>query len=89
MAEQSVVFELEMPTGGSVEVVRHRFGASPQPRVAIVSGIRGDAPEGMRIALALMMFLQENLKYEQRRNSDVPRSKSKSIFFLSAIIIAD
>ena len=60
MAEQSVVFELEMPTGGSVEVVRHRFGSSPQPRVAIVSGIRGDAPEGMRIALALMMFLQEN-----------------------------
>ena len=57
MAVQSVVFEIEMPTGGSVEVVRHRFGSDSQPRVAIVSGIRGDAPEGMRIALAVMMLV--------------------------------
>ena len=65
MAEQSVVFEIEMPTGGSVEVVRHRFGSMSRPRVAIVSGIRGDAPEGMRIALALMMFLKNHEQHMQ------------------------
>ena len=60
MAEQNVVFEIEMPTGGSVEVVRHRFGNVSMPRIAIVSGIRGDAPEGMRIALSLIDFLKQN-----------------------------
>lgn len=60
MPKQSVVFEIEMPTGGSIEVIRHRFGSTALPRVAIVSGIRGDTPEGMRIALSLMNFLKEN-----------------------------
>ena len=57
MATQSTIFEVEMPTGGSASIVRHRFG-SEHPRVAIVAGIRGDTPEGMRIALSLIQFLQ-------------------------------
>jgi predicted deacylase len=60
MADQSNIFEIEMPTGGSASVVRHRFGKKDSPRLAIVSGIRGDTPEGIRIALSLIEFLRKN-----------------------------
>lgn len=39
-----------MPTGDVVQIVRRRFGQAPGPRVAVVAGIRGDAPEGIRVA---------------------------------------
>ena len=60
MATQSTIFEVEMPTGGSACVVRHRFGGREHPRVAIVAGVRGDTPEGMRVALKLIQFLQSH-----------------------------
>jgi predicted deacylase len=46
------VIRVELPSGGEVEVVRRRFGTGGAGtlRVAIVAGIRGDAPEGIRVA---------------------------------------
>lgn len=48
----SAVIRVEVPSGGEVEVVRRRFGTEGAggPRVAIVAGMRGDAPEGIRVA---------------------------------------
>jgi len=39
-----------MPTGDRVDIVRRRFQAGEGPRVVLVAGIRGDAPEGIRVA---------------------------------------
>ena len=62
MSEKRTVFQIELPTGGDVGVIRHRFGdpKSNGIRIAVVAGIRGDTPEGMRIAVSLMRFLQEH-----------------------------
>lgn len=47
-----------MPTGDTVDVVRRRFtGARPGKRVVLVAGIRGDAPEGIRVAHEVAEFL--------------------------------
>ena len=55
---QAQVFHtLSMPSGGSVPVKRYRFG-KPGKRVAFVAGIRGDAPEGIRVAFRLMKDLE-------------------------------
>ena len=59
MPQKKSIFEIELPTGGEISVVRHRFGSAERPRVSIVSGIRGDTPEGMRVTLELIHFLQE------------------------------
>ena len=67
MAQKKNIFEIELPTGGEVSVVRHRFGTSDHPRVSIVSGIRGDTPEGMRITLDLIHFLKK--KEDELRQS--------------------
>jgi uncharacterized protein len=39
-----------MPTGDRVDIVRRRFKGADGPRVVLVAGIRGDAPEGIRVA---------------------------------------
>jgi len=39
-----------MPTGDKVDIVRRRFRGGEGPRVVLVAGIRGDAPEGVRVA---------------------------------------
>ena len=39
-----------MPTGDRVDIVRRRFKGAEGPRVVLVAGIRGDAPEGIRVA---------------------------------------
>jgi predicted deacylase len=39
-----------MPTGDQVDIVRRRFRGGDGPRVVLVAGIRGDAPEGIRVA---------------------------------------
>jgi uncharacterized protein len=48
----SAVIRVELPSGGELQIVRRRFGAGGEdaPRVVIVAGIRGDAPEGIRVA---------------------------------------
>jgi len=59
MSQKKNIFAIELPTGGEISVLRHRFGHQKSPRVSIVSGIRGDTPEGIRIILELMHFLKE------------------------------
>lgn len=44
---------VELPTGEEVAVHRRRFGTGMAPRVAIVAGVRGDTPEGTRVAHAV------------------------------------
>ncbi|MEC7984764.1 MAG: succinylglutamate desuccinylase/aspartoacylase family protein [Myxococcota bacterium] len=59
MSESKSIFSIELPTGGEVQLTRHRFGLKRAPRVSIVAGIRGDAPEGMRIAFSMLQRLVE------------------------------
>ncbi|MEC7946487.1 MAG: succinylglutamate desuccinylase/aspartoacylase family protein [Myxococcota bacterium] len=66
--ELSSIIEVELPSGDVTAVMRRRFGASDGLRVALVAGIRGDAPEGIRIAHAVMRFLES---YEEKLNGIV------------------
>jgi len=52
VSEMSAVIQVELPSGDELAIIRRRFGRGGPgaPRVAIVAGIRGDAPEGIRIA---------------------------------------
>jgi predicted deacylase len=59
MSKLSTLIELEVPTGDVVPVLRRRFtGGSPGRRVAIVAGIRGDTPEGIRVAYSIAEILE-------------------------------
>jgi len=51
---------IELPTGESVGVHRRRFVGGPGPHVAIVAGVRGDTPEGTRVAHAVGAQLRAN-----------------------------
>lgn len=51
---------IELPTGDSVAVHRRRFVGSDGPHVAIVAGVRGDTPEGTRLAHAVGTWLRAN-----------------------------
>jgi predicted deacylase len=44
------LISVELPSGEEVGIWRRRFGGGDGPRVAIVAGVRGDAPEGTRVA---------------------------------------
>ncbi len=57
MAELSRVIEVELPSGDVAPVVRRRFGRGAR-RVVIAAGIRGDAPEGIRVAHRVGAFLE-------------------------------
>lgn len=48
----TAVIQVELPSGDELAIIRRRFGRGGPgvPRVAIVAGIRGDAPEGIRVA---------------------------------------
>ena len=69
MIEKSSIFSIELPTGGSVSVLRWRFQNTqniqslledkPVKRISIVAGIRGDAPEGIRVAYQLLQTLKD------------------------------
>lgn len=49
---------IELPSGATVDVVRSVFGKEERgPRIVFVAGIRGDAPEGIRLAHRLAKFL--------------------------------
>ncbi len=58
MSKLSTLIELEVPTGDVVPVLRRRFTGGPGPRVAIVAGIRGDTPEGIRVAYSIAELLE-------------------------------
>ena len=45
------------PSGAQL-IQRHRFGNGDGPTVAFVAGVRGDAPEGIRVAFQLMEALR-------------------------------
>ena len=49
-ARLDVLHSIGMPSGDSVDIVRRTFSAGEGPRVAVVAGIRGDTPEGVRVA---------------------------------------
>ena len=57
--ELTSVIQVELPSGNEISVVRRRFFGQPDsgPRVAIVAGLRGDAPEGIRVAYRVAEFL--------------------------------
>lgn len=57
----SAVIRVELPSGGQLEIVRRRFGVAgaEAPRVVIVAGIRGDAPEGIRVAHKVASALEK------------------------------
>lgn len=60
-----VLFSIGMPVGDAVRIVRRRFVGADGPRVAVVAGIRGDTPEGVRVAHAIAAVLgaqHENIR---------------------------
>ena len=59
MSSLHAIIEIELPSGDVLPVVRRRFqGSTTGPRVALVAGIRGDAPEGIRVAHRIAVFLE-------------------------------
>jgi predicted deacylase len=56
----SVICSAGMPTGERVDIVRRRFGNGDGPRFALVAGVRGDTPEGIRVAHKVCAHLQEH-----------------------------
>jgi uncharacterized protein len=54
-----VLHQVGMPGADSVDIVRRRFRGGDGPRVALVAGIRGDAPEGIRVAHEVASFLEQ------------------------------
>lgn len=56
----SAVIQVELPSGDELAIIRRRFGRGGPgvPRVAIVAGIRGDAPEGIRVAHKVAKVLE-------------------------------
>lgn len=51
---------IELPTGEEVGVFRRRFRGGPGPHVAIVAAVRGDTPEGTRVAHSVARHLRAN-----------------------------
>lgn len=45
----AAVCTVDLPTGDTVDIIRRRFGAG-EPKIVIIAGIRGDTPEGIRVA---------------------------------------
>jgi uncharacterized protein len=70
MSKLTTLIELEVPTGDVVPVLRRRFSGGPGPRVVIVAGIRGDTPEGVRVAYSVAEFL-ESIEQELHGTVDV------------------
>jgi len=61
VSEMSAVIQVELPSGDELAIIRWRFGRGGPgaPRVAIVAGIRGDAPEGTRVAHMVAKALEK------------------------------
>jgi len=59
--ESRSIFDLQTPSGATLTVQQHRFGKSSRENglhIAFVAGVRGDAPEGIRVAFRLMQALK-------------------------------
>ncbi|MAY81615.1 MAG: hypothetical protein CL930_12630 [Deltaproteobacteria bacterium] len=61
MAEMTAVIQVELPSGDELAIIRRRYGCGGPgvPRVCIVAGIRGDAPEGTRVAHQVARILEQ------------------------------
>ena len=60
--ESRSIFDLQTPSGATLTVPQHRFGKASgdkSPHIAFVAGVRGDAPEGIRVAFRLMQALKD------------------------------
>lgn len=58
--QSSNIFTLQTPSGAKLTVQRYRFGQLQEgPKISFVAGVRGDAPEGMRVAFRLMRSLAD------------------------------
>ena len=53
------IFSLPLPSGDNIGIYRHRFGQG-NVRVVFVAGLRGDAPEGIRVAFNIAEFLRNH-----------------------------
>jgi predicted deacylase len=53
------IFSLPLPSGDDIGMYRHRFGQG-HARVVFVAGLRGDAPEGIRVAFNIAEFLRNH-----------------------------
>jgi hypothetical protein len=51
---------IELPAGDAIGVWRRRFEGAPGPHVAVVAAVRGDTPEGTRVAQVVARHLREN-----------------------------
>lgn len=47
-----------LPAGEELDICRRRYGPGGGPHVAVVAGVRGDTPEGIRVAHRLGGFLR-------------------------------
>ena len=59
MSTISTILQVELPSGGSISINRFRYGAGPK-RIAIVAGVRGDTPEGLRVAHIISEILMRH-----------------------------
>jgi len=57
--ELTTIAEVPLPSGDEINIVRRRFGSGEGKRVAVVAGIRGDAPEGIDVAHRVGRFLAQ------------------------------
>jgi predicted deacylase len=71
---RDVLSALDLPTGESVPVVRRSFlgEGGEGPRVVIVAGVRGDTPEGTRVAIGVARLLQPRLARMRGRVDVIP-----------------
>lgn len=60
MARTESLICIELPSGATVDVVRQVFGEKEGLRIVFVAGIRGDTPEGIRLAHRLGKFLSQH-----------------------------
>ena len=67
MSQADSIITIHLPSGGEVPVIRRRFKGKEGKRIAIVAGIRGDTPEGMRVAYSAVslqvFFCQYRVSY--------------------------
>jgi predicted deacylase len=56
---QTAICRIELPTHNEVEVIRRRFEGGAGPSVAVVAGIRGDTPEGIRVVYEVTRLLRQ------------------------------
>lgn len=61
LERQDDIATIELPTGDEVGVHRLRFGIEDGPRAAVVAAVRGDTPEGTRVAHLVVRHLRAHV----------------------------